>query len=133
VTSNKEERKEGALQSHKDLNVWKMSMEFVSKIYRITRQLPNDEQYGLSSQMRRSAISIPCNIAEGAARHSSKEYMQFLYISLGSLAEIETQLDIAERLDFIAIPHDLSDNIVEIRKMLLGLIAYVAKKKRTPK
>jgi len=121
------------LQSHKDLNVWKQSMEFVSKIYRITRQLPNAEQYGLSSQMRRSAISIPCNIAEGASRHSTKEYMQFLYVSLGSLAEIETQLDIAERLDFIAISHDLSDNIIEIRKMLLGLIAFVAKKKRTPK
>jgi len=120
------------LQSHKDLNVWKQSMEFVSKIYRITRQLPAEEQYGLSSQMRCSAISIPCNIAEGAARHSSKEYMQFLYISLGSLAEIETQLDIAERLNYIPNSHDLSDDVIEIRRMLLGLIAYVAKKKKAP-
>jgi len=93
VTSDKEEAyrwakqiQENKLQSHKDLNVWKQSMEFVSKIYRLTKGMPVEEQYGLSSQMRRSAISIPCNIAEGAARKSSKEYMQFLYISLGSLA-----------------------------------------------
>lgn len=121
------------MQSHKDLNVWKLSMGFVSKIYRLTRELPAEEQYGLSSQMRRSAISIPSNIAEGAARNSSKEYMQFLYISLGSVAEIETQLDIAERLGYITETSALAKDLIEIRKMLLGLIAYVAKKKKSPK
>ena len=121
------------MQSHKDLNVWKQSMEFVAKIYKLTREFPIEEQYGLSSQMRRSAISIPCNIAEGAARNSKKEYIQFLYISLGSLAEIETQLDIAKRLDYIANSQDLSDYVIEIRRMLLGLIAYVAKKKNVSK
>lgn len=121
------------MQSHKDLNVWKQSMGFVSKIYRLTKGMPVEEQYGLSSQMRRSAISIPCNIAEGAARKSSKEYMQFLYISLGSLAEIETQLDIAESLEYIKKTSDLTMDVIEIRKMLLGLIAFVAKKKKLPK
>jgi len=108
-------------------------MEFVSKIYRLTRDLPAEEQYGLSSQMRRAAISIPSNIAEGAARNSSREYRQFLYISLGSVAEIETQLDIAERLGYVADSSALSKDLIEIRKMLLGLLAYVAKKNKTPK
>ena len=105
-------------------------MDLVSEIYQITKKFPSEEQFGLTSQMRRSAISIPCNIAEGAARNSSKEYMQFLYISLGSLSEIETQIEIAERLDFMTRPDELLKAIIEIRKMLLGLIAYVVKKRK---
>jgi four helix bundle protein len=108
-------------------------MDLVSNIYKITKKFPSEEQFGLTSQMRRSAISIPCNIAEGAARNSIKEYMQFLYVSLGSLSEIETQIEIAERLDFMARPDDLAKDITEIRKMLLGLIAYEAKKKKPSK
>jgi four helix bundle protein len=121
------------LQSHKDLNVWKKSMEFVQNIYRITREFPQVEQYGLSAQMRRSAISIPSNIAEGAARNSVKEFKQFLYISLGSAAEIETQLEIAEGLGYISNGKSLQTNIIEIRKMLMGLISFVAKKKTSLK
>jgi four helix bundle protein len=121
------------LQSHKDLNVWKKSMEFVQNIYRITREFPQVEQYGLSAQMRRSAISIPSNIAEGAARNSVKEFKQFLYISLGSAAEIETQLEIAEGLGYISNGKSLQTNIIEIRKMLMGLISFVAKKKNSVK
>jgi four helix bundle protein len=121
------------LQSHKDLNVWKKSMEFVQNIYRITREFPKEEQYGLSAQMRRSAISIPSNIAEGAARNSVKEFKQFLYISLGSAAEIETQLEIAEGLGYISNGKSLQTNIIEIRKMLMGLISFVAKKKNSVK
>ena len=121
------------MQSHKDLNVWKKSMEFVQNIYRLTRKFPQEEQYGLSAQMRRSAISIPSNIAEGAARNSVKEYKQFLYISLGSAAEIETQLEIAEGLGYISDGKTLQTNIIEIRKMLMGLISYVAKKKISAK
>jgi four helix bundle protein len=121
------------LQSHKDLNVWKKSMEFVQNIFRLTREFPQEEQYGLSAQMRRSAISIPSNIAEGAARNSAKEYKQFLYISLGSAAEIETQLEIAEGLGYISDGKSFQTNIIEIRKMLVGLISYVAKKKITTK
>jgi four helix bundle protein len=121
------------LQSHKDLNVWKKSMEFVQNIYRITREFPQVEQYGLSAQMRRSAISIPSNIAEGAARNSVKEFKQFLYISLGSAAEIETQLEIAEGLGYISNGKSLQTNIIEIRKMLMGLISFVTKKKTSLK
>ena len=121
------------MQSHKDLNVWKKSMEFVQNIYRLTREFPQEEQYGLSTQMRRSAISIPSNIAEGAARNSVKEFKQFLYISLGSAAEIETQLEIAEGLGYIPFGKTLQTNIIEIRKMLMGLISYVAKKKISAK
>ena len=72
-------------------------MDFVSSIYKITKDFPDDEKFGLTSQMRRAAISIPSNIAEGAARKNTKEYIQFLYYSLGSASEIETQLDLAER------------------------------------
>jgi four helix bundle protein len=116
------------MKSHKDLDVWKKSMELVTNIYRLTRDFPHEEQYGLSSQIRRSAISIPSNIAEGAARNSAKEYKQFLYISLGSISEIETQILIAEKLGFLKTGNSLLEDISAIRKMLAGLISYVSKK-----
>jgi len=116
------------MKSHKDLDVWKKSMEMVAKIYRMTRQFPSDEQYGLSSQIRRSAISIPSNIAEGAARNSDKEFKQFLYIALGSAAEVETQLIIAEKLGFMDSADVFQNDISDIRKMLTGLISYVSKR-----
>ena len=117
------------MKSHKDLDVWKKSMEMVANIYRLTRQFPSDEQYGLSSQIRRSAISIPSNIAEGAARNSDKEFKQFLYIAQGSAAEVETQLIIAEKLGFLDSARNFQSDISDIRKMLTGLISYVSKRK----
>jgi four helix bundle protein len=75
---------------HKDLDVWKRSMDLVVKVYQITKLFPDTEKYGLTSQMRRAAVSIPSNIAEGAARKGDKEFIQFLYISIGSLSELET-------------------------------------------
>ena len=116
------------MNSHKDLDVWKKSMELVTNIYRLTRDFPQEELYGLTSQIRRSAISIPSNIAEGAARNSVKEYMQFLYVSLGSISEIETQILIAEKLGFLKVGHSLLEEVSAIRKMLTGLISYVSKK-----
>jgi four helix bundle protein len=104
-------------------------MEMVANIYRITRQFPSDEQYGLTSQIRRSAISIPSNIAEGAARNSDKEFKQFLYIALGSASEVETQLLIAEKLGFLDSASSFQVEISNIRKMLTGLISYVTKRK----
>ncbi len=74
-------------------------MDLVSNIYKITEFFPNKELYGLTNQIRRAAVSIPSNIAEGAARNSKKEFIQFLYIALGSLSELETQIIIANRLD----------------------------------
>jgi len=79
------------------------------------------EIYGLTNQLRRSAVSIPSNIAKGAARQSNKEFIQFLYISLGSAAELETQLIIAQELDFM-LSEDLLNSLAEIRRMLIGLI-----------
>jgi four helix bundle protein len=129
----REEKEKKKLQSHKDLDVWKRSMELVANIYRMTRDFPHEELYGFSSQIRRSAISIPSNIAEGAARNSSKEYKQFLYISLGSVAEIETQILIAEKLGFLKAGNSLLEDVSAIRKMLTGLISYVARKKMSAK
>jgi len=76
---------------HKDLDVWKRSMDLVQLIYEYTKLFPKEEMYGLTSQMRRAAVSIPSNIAEGAARKGDKEFIQFLMLSLGSLSELETQ------------------------------------------
>ena len=82
---------------HKDLEVWKKSMDLVESIYTLTQRFPEAEKFGLTSQMRRSAVSIPSNIAEGAARKGDKEFLHFLPIALGSLSELETQYLIATR------------------------------------
>jgi four helix bundle protein len=109
--------------THKDLAVWQKAMDLVVEIYEATKLLPQSELYGLTSQIRRAAVSIPSNIAEGAARNHDKEFVQFLYISLGSAAELETQLLLAERLNFIGNPPIICLN--EVKKMLLGLIRSV--------
>lgn len=106
--------------THKDLIVWQKAMDLVEEVYKLTDTMPKTELYGLTSQIRRSAISIPSNIAEGAARNHNKEFVQFLYVALGSIAELETQLLLAERLKFISIAP--IDNLSEIKKLLLGLI-----------
>ena len=86
--------------THKELDIWKLSINLVEEIYKLTKNFPKEEKFGLTNQLRRAAVSVPSNIAEGAARKSDKENIQFLYISLGSLSEIETQLIIANRLEF---------------------------------
>src|SRR6266496_168217 len=90
------------INSFRDLRVWQSGMELVTQIYRLTQSFPREEQYGLTSQMRRAAVSVPSNIAEGHARESSKEYLNHLSIVQGSLAELQTQIEIAARLDFVA-------------------------------
>ena len=85
---------------HKDLDVWKKGMELVERVYSMSRAFPDSERFGLTSQIRRAAVSIPSNISEGAARKSDKELLQFLSIAIGSLAELETQYLIAIRLGF---------------------------------
>jgi|GEM_PF-342092 len=89
---------EGEVRTHKDLELWKAAMELAKAVYQVTDRFPKEEVYGMTAQMRRSAVSIPCNIAEGAARYSKKEFIQFLYIALGSLAELETQWILAADL-----------------------------------
>ena len=89
------------INSFRDLRVWQAGMDLVEQIYRLTQSFPREEQYGLTSQMRRAAVSVPSNIAEGHARESSKEYLNHLSIVQGSLAELQTQIEIAARLDFV--------------------------------
>lgn len=112
------------MNSHKDLIVYQKSIEFVTKIYETTNNFPKDELFGLTSQLRRAAISIPSNIAEGFARRHNKELTQFLYVSLGSAVEIETQLLIAKNINCIneEIYIMLTNLLSEISKMLIGLI-----------
>jgi four helix bundle protein len=103
-------------------------MDLVEVIYKMTQQFPDAEKFGLTSQMRRSAVSIPSNIAEGAARKKDKELIQFLYIALGSIAELETQYLIAVRLEFTNKDVVIEDLLLNVKKMLLGLKNYVIKK-----
>ncbi len=84
--------------TYKDLIVWKKAMDLVTHIYRITREFPREELYGLVSQMRRAAVSIPCNIAEGRRRGTKMDFMQFLRISYGSGSELETQIELCKRI-----------------------------------
>ena len=109
---------------HKDLDAWKLSIDLVSEIYAITKTFPMEEMYGLTNQIRRSAVSIPSNIAEGSARQSNKELIHFLYISLGSLSELETQLIIANNLSYLTNLEPIMDKLNSIRKLLIGLIKY---------
>ena len=112
------------MSTHRDLIVYQKSIQFVTKIYELTAKFPKSEQFGIISQMRRCAVSIPSNIAEGSARNHIKEFIQFLYISLGSASELETQIIISKNLTFIGEndSENLLNNINEISRMINGLI-----------
>ena len=107
--------------THKDLEVWKKSMDLVEDIYKLMKQLPESEKYGLISQIKRSSISIPSNIAEGAGRASTKEFIRYLDIATGSLSELETQLLLVQRLGFSNYNESLEEQLNSIGKMLYGL------------
>ena len=113
---------------HKDLEVWKKSMDLVVLVYKLTENFPDTEKFGLTNQIRRAVVSIPSNIAEGAARKNDKEFIQFLHIALGSLAEVDTQYLIASRLEYIPIDNKIENNIEEVRKLILGMRNYLLKK-----
>jgi four helix bundle protein len=112
------------VKDYRDLRVWQKGIEIVDKVYAMTDIFPKDELYGLTGQIRRSAISIPSNIAEGFARKHTKEYKQFLYFSLGSCAELDTQLVIASRRNYITsqVTEELSEAINHEARMLVTLI-----------
>jgi len=103
----------------RDLLVWQRSVEFVVRVYKLIEQLPNEEKYALADQMRRAAISIPSNISEGHGRNSTKEYIQFLYIALGSASEIETQIVIGKKLGYFSNIDLEEKEINEIKKCLM--------------
>lgn len=106
----------------KDLDVWCKAVDVVTEIYRVSAEFPQSEKFGLTNQIRRASVSIPSNIAEGSARHHSKDFIHCLRIADGSAAEVETQLIIASKLGFIDEEKSLIGDPVVIRKMLAGLI-----------
>ena len=115
------------IHNFKDLEVWKRSVAFTTELYKLTARFPETERYGLPSQIRRAAISVPANIAEGWGRGSTKEYVQFLSIARGSLMELETHLMIGCNLTYLT-QDELSvasNAIEEIGKMLNGLIGIL--------
>lgn len=111
---------------YRDLKVWQKGMEMVLAVYKIAATLPDEEKFGLANQMKRAAVSVPSNIAEGHGRNSNKEFIKFLYISRGSLLELETQIEICFRLGFItsAVKDSLIEYFAQISKMINALIDY---------
>jgi len=107
---------------HHDLQVWQLGMELVKHVYEITSRFPDSEKYGLCSQMQRAAVSIPSNIAEGAARTGHREFLHFLSIARGSLCELETQLMISESLGYTP---DVSAVMLDINELFAKLSALI--------
>ncbi len=114
--------------AHHDLQVWQLGMTLVKDIYVLTQKFSDSEKYGLCSQMRRAAVSIPSNIAEGAARSGNKEFLRFLFIARGSLSELETQAMIAQDLGLIENHKPVMNLMNELFAKLSGLISSIQKK-----
>jgi len=114
---------------HKKLDLWKKAVDLVQQIYALTKTFPKNEDYSLTNQMRRAAISVPSNIAEGAARQTKKEFIQFLHMSQGSLSELDTHLEIAIRLGYLSDDQskESSEIMQNVDRMLSGLIKSLKK------
>ena len=112
------------MKTHEDLDAWKQAMDLARKIYLMTKDWPSDEKFGLTSQIRRAAVSVPSNIAEGAARHSDKDFAHFLDKALGSLAEVDTQQRLAQDFGY-AVDSQINDQIISVRKLTLGLRKHI--------
>jgi len=123
-SAGEQEVSEDAPRSHRDLKVWRISLDLTETLYHVTASWPKEEQYGLVSQIRRAAVSVPANIAEGAGRRTSGEFVHFIGIARGSLAELETLLIIARRLDYIdeSVHRALFDDLLELGRMATGLL-----------
>ena len=127
------ERKEPnrkAVQTFRDLIVWQKSMELTREIYRATKQMPPDERFGLTNQMRRAAVSIPSNIAEANARQTLLDYLEFLRVARGSLAELSTQAELAMSMNMMSPPPALMPLLEEVSRILQFLIMSLEKKRR---
>ena len=122
------------IDTYRDLVAWQRAMELVTAVYRASAAFPKREVYGLSSQLRRSAVSVPSNIAEGKGRHSKREYVMFLYRARGSLLEAETQLEIAMNLEYI--PREMFESLYEqcasVGRALHGLITSIERQLEPP-
>ena len=112
------------MKTYKDLLVWQKAIHFVTQVYKLVKGFPQEELYGLTSQIKRSAVSIPSNIAEGYGRKSTKDYIRFLQIAMGSIFEIQTQLEISKNLEFMSESSfsKLYENSREIERMLSSMI-----------
>ena len=116
---------------HKKLEAWKLSMELVIDVYRTTDGFPNQEKYGLTDQIRRATISVPSNIAEGAARQTKKEFTNYLHIAQGSLSELDTQIELARQLGYLEDEtwRILDERMERIDKLISGLIRHLNRKR----
>ncbi len=110
------------MKSYKDMDIWKRGVEIAEMTYSLTRTFPTEERFGLSSQMQRAAVSIPSNIAEGYNRSNTKEFVQFIHIAKGSCAELETQLIIAERLDYTKTDRETAEMLKKEINSTLSLL-----------
>ena len=113
------------MRPHYKLEAWKNAMDLVDQIYDVTNNFPSDERFGLRSQMRRSAVSVPSNIAEGAARKGDAEFANFINIAKGSLSELETQLIISKRQHYLEDISELIDMVEKVSSQLSGLHTYL--------
>ena len=122
------------IKSYKDLQVWNKAMDLTTMVYDALKTFPPKEEYGLSSQMRRSSVSIPSNIAEGYGRNSTLDYCRFLQIALGSAYELETQVELARRLDYVDndTANKLTTQLTEVGRMLNSLINKIKPDKNKP-
>ena len=120
---------------HKKLDVWQAGMKTTGMVYKLTTKFPEEEKFGLVSQMRRAAISIPCNIAEGAARQGKKEFRNFLSMAQGSLSELDTQLEIAVELGYVSTQSvsEIDAQLLRIDKMLSRLIQSLTRSAKDEK
>ncbi len=111
---------------HKKLDVWKLSMDLVAQIYKASERFSGEERFGLTNQIRRAAVSIPSNIAEGAARQTQKEFIKYLHVSQGSLSELDTQLELARNLGYLSMSEweTIDLQMERIDKMISGLIRH---------
>lgn len=118
------------IQSYRELEVWKLAIDFADRVYDVTQSFPKEEIYGLCAQLRRSAVSIPSNIAEGSARYGTKELLYFIGIAQGSLAELETQLILSERRNYLSAntATELLAMSASINRMLTRLYQSLQKK-----
>jgi four helix bundle protein len=118
------------METHKDLRIWQQGIELVTSIYMMTKAFPKDEVFGLVSQMRRAAVSVPSNIVEGYARGTDREKLHFLRISSGSMSEIETQLMLSLNLGYISqeVYDELSERVTSVWKQLNALISSLKKR-----